>query len=149
MYAYLIIAAELLILYTVFWYVFIREPKPYKIRGNPWGHYDGAHEICHHECEHAHVHVTCYHRVNRDAHSDEVKQVELRSVGGNFVKLPCAHLQHQFDCTSGFKVHDPAPARNTAQYGWVVARADERRDPLSTMLSNLIETIGRLSVKLP
>ncbi|GEM_PF-3517694 len=36
---YLIIAAELAILYTVFWYVYIRDPKPYKIVGNPWGKY--------------------------------------------------------------------------------------------------------------
>jgi hypothetical protein len=41
MLAYLIIAVELLILYTVFWYVFLREPKPYRIQGNAWGAYDG------------------------------------------------------------------------------------------------------------
>jgi hypothetical protein len=39
--AYLIIAIELVILYTVFWYVFLREPRPYKIKGNPWGGYTG------------------------------------------------------------------------------------------------------------
>lgn len=37
---YLIIAAELAILYTVFWYVFVRDPKPYKISGPLWGKYD-------------------------------------------------------------------------------------------------------------
>ena len=36
---YLIIAAELAILYTVFWYVYVRDPKPYKIVGNLWGKY--------------------------------------------------------------------------------------------------------------
>jgi len=41
MFAYVIIAIELVILYTVFWYVFLREPRPYKIQGNPWGGYDG------------------------------------------------------------------------------------------------------------
>jgi hypothetical protein len=41
MLAYVIIAVELLILYTVFWYVFLREPKPYRIKGNAWGVYDG------------------------------------------------------------------------------------------------------------
>ncbi|MFA7340091.1 MAG: hypothetical protein WC028_25150 [Candidatus Obscuribacterales bacterium] len=39
MFAYAIIAFELLILYTVFWYVFLREPQPYRIQGNPWGGY--------------------------------------------------------------------------------------------------------------
>jgi hypothetical protein len=38
--AYVIIAIELAILYTVFWYVFLREPKPYRLRGNAWGAYD-------------------------------------------------------------------------------------------------------------
>jgi hypothetical protein len=40
--AYVIIAIELAILYTVFWYVFLREPQPYKIKGNPWGGYSGS-----------------------------------------------------------------------------------------------------------
>lgn len=42
MLAYVIIAIELAILYTVFWYVYLREPQPYKIKGNPWGGYSGA-----------------------------------------------------------------------------------------------------------
>ena len=35
----LVIAAELALLYTVFWYFYVREPKPFKIVGNPWGKY--------------------------------------------------------------------------------------------------------------
>lgn len=42
MLAYLIIGIELVILYTVFWYVFLREPRPYKIKGNPWGGYSAG-----------------------------------------------------------------------------------------------------------
>ena len=41
MFACLIIVSELAILYTVFWYIFLREIKPYRISGNPWGHYEG------------------------------------------------------------------------------------------------------------
>ncbi len=40
MLAYAIIAFEMAILYTVFWYVFLREPRPYRIQGNPWGGYN-------------------------------------------------------------------------------------------------------------
>jgi len=40
MFAYLIIAAELLVLYTVFWYIFLREPRPYRIKGEMWGRYE-------------------------------------------------------------------------------------------------------------
>jgi hypothetical protein len=37
---YLIIAAELVILYTFFWYVFLRTPSSFIIKGNPWGNYE-------------------------------------------------------------------------------------------------------------
>jgi hypothetical protein len=40
MFAYLIIGSEIAILYTVFWYVFLREPKPFKLHGNMWGQYE-------------------------------------------------------------------------------------------------------------
>ncbi len=40
MFAYLIIAAELLVLYTVFWYIFLYEPRPYRIKGEMWGRYE-------------------------------------------------------------------------------------------------------------
>ncbi len=39
MFMYFLIAAELAILYTAFWYIYVREPKPLKIAGNPWGKY--------------------------------------------------------------------------------------------------------------
>ena len=42
MFIYVVIAFELAILYTVFWYVYQREPKPYKIIGDPWGKYDDS-----------------------------------------------------------------------------------------------------------
>lgn len=36
---YLIIILELAFLYAAFWYIYLREPKPRKITGNPWGNY--------------------------------------------------------------------------------------------------------------
>lgn len=39
MFAYLVIGLEIAILYTAFWYVFVREVKPYRVVGNPWGGY--------------------------------------------------------------------------------------------------------------
>ncbi|HEY9871180.1 MAG TPA: hypothetical protein V6D08_18595 [Candidatus Obscuribacterales bacterium] len=39
---YVLIAVELAILYTAFWYVYVREPRPIRIRGNPWGGYGDA-----------------------------------------------------------------------------------------------------------
>jgi hypothetical protein len=40
MFAYLLIIAELTILATAYWYVFVREPKPFEIKENIWGYYD-------------------------------------------------------------------------------------------------------------
>lgn len=39
MFAYVLIALELLILYGVFWYVFVREPRPFELKENLWGYY--------------------------------------------------------------------------------------------------------------
>lgn len=39
MLAYAIVFFELAILIGVFWYVFIKEPKPYKVEGELWGSY--------------------------------------------------------------------------------------------------------------
>lgn len=41
MFIYLLIASELAILYTVFWYLYLREPKQARrIVGNTWGAYN-------------------------------------------------------------------------------------------------------------
>lgn len=42
MFAYVLIALELVILYSVFWYVFVREPKPFELKENLWGYYPDA-----------------------------------------------------------------------------------------------------------
>ena len=42
MFAYLLITAELLILSAAFYYVFVREPRPFEIKENIWGCYDQA-----------------------------------------------------------------------------------------------------------
>jgi hypothetical protein len=40
MFAYLLIILELTILASAYWYVFVREPKPFEIKENIWGYYD-------------------------------------------------------------------------------------------------------------
>lgn len=39
MFAYVLIAFELLLLSFVYWFVFVREPKPYKVKESLWGRY--------------------------------------------------------------------------------------------------------------
>ena len=45
MFAYLLIAAELIILSTVFWYVFLKEPRPFELKDNLWGYYDKSLDV--------------------------------------------------------------------------------------------------------
>ncbi|MBX9666590.1 MAG: hypothetical protein K2X93_03180 [Candidatus Obscuribacterales bacterium] len=40
MFACLLVLAEMCLLATVFWYVFVREPRPFEITDNLWGCYD-------------------------------------------------------------------------------------------------------------
>lgn len=40
MFEYVLIASELIMLTGFFWYVFIREPKPFELKENLWGVYD-------------------------------------------------------------------------------------------------------------
>lgn len=40
MFIYLLIAFELGILYTVFWYIYVQEPKSINLSGFSWGNYD-------------------------------------------------------------------------------------------------------------
>jgi hypothetical protein len=40
MFEWLLIGIELAILYFAFWFVFIKKPDVYTIKGDPWGTYD-------------------------------------------------------------------------------------------------------------
>lgn len=42
MFAYVLIGLELIILYAAFWFVFVREPKPFELKENLWGYYSDA-----------------------------------------------------------------------------------------------------------
>ena len=39
MFAYVLIVLEITFLCTVFWYAFVREPKPFEIKEDIWGYY--------------------------------------------------------------------------------------------------------------
>jgi len=41
MFACIVVAFEVALLTAAFWYVFVRQEKPYKIIGDPWGNYSG------------------------------------------------------------------------------------------------------------
>lgn len=41
MFMCIVVAFEVALLCAAFWYVFVREEKPYKVIGDPWGNYSG------------------------------------------------------------------------------------------------------------
>lgn len=126
MFAYLLIAFELAILYLVFWHVFIREPKPYRVRGNLWGSYEGAGQSftpCDIEC--------C-------ANESPIGNYELfhSMTGQAYARKASRHL-----C---------APNRQTTmRYGWVVAEQRTAGSVFSRMIDSLKRSLEVLCVKLP
>ncbi len=42
MFEWLLIGLELAILYFGFWFVWIRKPDVYRIKGDPWGSYESS-----------------------------------------------------------------------------------------------------------
>lgn len=137
MYAYLIIAAELLILYTVFWYVFLREPKPYKIKGNPWGRYDEADDY---SDGNSHS-VPCHHI------DEQTSRKELRNFTPEFEKVTCPHVQPRNRCSHGFTTMKPVQ-KNTVTYGWVWTPSERKQSTASSILEYIQETVGRWSMRL-
>lgn len=145
MYAYLIIAAELLILYTVFWYIFLREPKPYKVKGNPWGLYDGQSIAC---CDGFHYAVACHHTDEPEITAPHFRASSERYVTSNKRQSNCPHSSAKPKCR-----HEvgPAsrPAKNTSNYGWVFAGQEPQRGIVGQSVQRVVELLGRLSMRVP
>ncbi len=135
MLVYLIIAAELAILYTVFWYVYVHEPRPYKPRRGLWGSYDES-----------------LARVSADAHASEDQS--LNSSWGSdraddYLRMPVSLVYLSRSHPTCPLVERKFKQENEAdrQMGLNCLRAEE------TLLQRMLETVGRtirsLNVKLP
>lgn len=138
MFAYLIIAAELLVLYTVFWYIFLREPKPYRIKGEMWGRYENNalaryFESLEHEFQ---------HEANASP-KDAANMNRLQTMA--IAKAACPQLQGA-GSNRGYCANAKKYAQN---YGWI--EEDPKRlqgNPLKFAIL-MVEKLGNLSSRRP
>jgi hypothetical protein len=129
MYAYLIIGVELAILYSVFWYVFIREPRPYKVNGDLWGTYSAQSEFTTYDVDHA----SSGDRQWLENNMEVLKNLQ------NSEWTNRAHLSHL----------PMKPIENTKQYGWVVRDRDAEAGAVAKLFGKFRNSIEVMSVKLP
>ena len=59
MFEWLLIGIELAVLYFGFWFVFIRKPDVYRIKGDPWGQYESSIDSAKREVDTSVLHMPC------------------------------------------------------------------------------------------
>lgn len=126
MYAYLIIAVELAILYSVFWYVFIREPRPYTLKGDLWGTYSQPSV------------TACDDYASSSARQWDHNMEVLK-------KIQNGHNQNQAHHSN----LPMKPIENTKQYGWVVNSKDAEAGAVAKLFGRFRDSIEVMSVKVP
>jgi hypothetical protein len=153
MFAYLLIGIELAILYSVFWYVFVREPRPYRINGSIWGSYESgvpgfaSQDVDTLVLEHkqnAEQNVCFDRRVPRPAYPHATSSAYDPSL---FV-APFSQYAHN----QSLDTRDPycGNSRNTtAQYGWVNINDREPNNSIAKLFWQGSNWLENLSVKLP
>ncbi len=147
MFAYLIIAAELAVLYTVFWYIFLREPRPYRIKSEMWGRYESNalaryFESLEHEFKQETNASSSYSQENNWLHKIEGAQKNrLQTMA--ISKSACPQYQgvvtHRGYC---------AP-QNAKKYGWVVEDPTRLQGNPLRFAIRLAEKLGNLSSRRP
>lgn len=130
MFAYLLIIVELSILASAYWYVFVREPKPFEIKENIWGYYDQPLNA-----------GTGYgiNGMNSDQYNATTKVKKARRVASGHVLLKSRH---------GVKRAEVKGA--DMRYGWVQDAEDAAPKPsvLGSLLAFVGDKLTQLSVKM-
>ncbi|HEY9731173.1 MAG TPA: hypothetical protein V6C89_04640 [Drouetiella sp.] len=126
MYAYLIIGVELAILYAVFWYVFIREPRPYTLKGDLWGTYSQS------------SFTACDDYALSSARQWEHNMEVLSQIQSGHA----LNQMHQSNLPM-------KPIENTKQYGWVLNKRDAEAGAVAKLFGRLSESVEVMSVKVP
>jgi hypothetical protein len=154
MFAYVLIGLEMLILSSVFWYVFIREPKPFRIsKSDLWGSYEG-YEPFSSQLEldtlvmeykrNAHNQILVDRRVPRFANPEMVPKYASDFRDPAFGIGGLDDGWHQL-----YNRNQLPPSKNEKTYGWV--RIPERKtdNNFVRLLRSAWCWIENLSVKLP
>jgi hypothetical protein len=170
MFAYLVIGVELALLYAVFWYVFIREPKPYELRAEDWGRYQrdsgqftayGAYE---------HLPVQLFDEINeRQLYNFYIEQIRLQQAQLRQIDFPQLPFpEAEFDRVQFAQSRPTQPStlrRNRPlnlspharsrkaqqlRYGWVLApERSNNKHLIERFFENLSKAINQLNVKTP
>lgn len=155
MFEYVLIAGELFMLTGFFWYVFIREPKPFELKENLWGIYDpgmkaytarGAHEPVKQSVEAdtelpyaIHENYADYESAYNYSQSQYNKQHRCCN---NRTAKTATRAAHQVEYAQ------PIPVRNNCAKtnGWVYV--EKRQSGLGAVISVIGNALAQLGTKL-
>ena len=136
MFAYLVIAFELTILSTVFWYIFIREDKPFRVAENMWGQYDNQSQVLSNQIQPA---------------PSTQKPDDWVSLNQSLNDDYCGNRSHvQFRrSVSSAKEGLPKIKRNPAlKYGWVMEEIDEPEHATGRIWGDFRRTLEDLRLRM-
>jgi hypothetical protein len=159
MFAYLLIAIELVILSGVFYHVFIREPKPYQVGSSGlWGSYEGGgmhfsqaevDTLILEYKQNAETQILMDCRVPRFANSQMMPGINPESGNGSS-KGGGTHLPSDSGWNSLYNSNSPEEKRRKAeQYGWVAQADVQPGNSFMGLLTAALYWFENLSVKLP
>jgi hypothetical protein len=131
MFAYLLIIAELFILAGAFYYVFVREPRPFEIKENIWGCYDQA------------VDASTGYGINaQNSYATPTAPKRSRKV------RRAIYTGHVLLRSARHGVKRKIADASAIKQGWVEAHERKPGNVLASVLAFLGEALTRLSVKL-
>lgn len=144
MFAYLIIAAELAFLYTVFWYIFLREPKPYRIKGEMWGRYESNALARYFESLEQETNASSVYGSSEYEWLNRIEGVNKNKLQTVAISRPvCPQLQ-------GASAHRGYCAPQQAKkYGWVVDEPNRLDGNPLKFVIEMAEKLGNLSSRRP
>lgn len=132
MFVYLIIAAELAILYAVYWYIYLREPKPFTITGNPWGYYERG-------TERRFTADGIDLSLSIDKKGALKKNTLTRKGDYHHERRP--HIRHSTSCRKLDK------SAQKPKYGWVAEEPLQSKELIEQVLNALKSNVIELNVK--
>jgi hypothetical protein len=169
MFAYLVIGVELALLYAVFWYVFIREPKPFELRAEYFGTY---------QCDsgqftaygaHRHLPAQLIDEINeRQLYNFYIEQIRLQRAQLRQIEFPqlpfprpevpdaqygqaqpAAPASLRRTRTPNLAPHLKARRSEQLRRGWVLTPEPDNKPMIERFFNNLSRAINQLSLKTP
>lgn len=129
MFAHLLIITELFILAAAYYFVFVREPKPFEIKENIWGYYDQP--------------------VEGSTGYGASAQAAPKVVGKRSRRVRrVIHTGHVLLRSAKHGVKRKIATASALQQGWVESKEPKSSSTISSVLAFLGEALMKLSVKL-